>query len=230
MTDEAATQNAPEAYRGIAAGSGLNQARKTLKIGFPKKRDEGVTSIRITARKDELEFSLPGTAYSTPAMVAAPFSCSIPWLKIKTILDLKHDERALVQLQFAAGWFDIGGMITRSDAILISSGENAPGQAPGDLFGQMDSEDVEAPQNAPTRHVRPADVSMNLPLLEAYFYIKQYGIRPYIGNQQFLKQKTRVDNLLNQAGSQLSHLGLSRNDLERLIDEKFGHLVIGKPE
>lgn len=220
-------------FRCLTTGSGLNRARKTLKVTFPKKKQEAVTVLRFTGTQDALQMSLPGAADSMPALVSGPFVCEIPWLSFKFIWETPRDDRELLTLRFSSGWFEVGGMRTQTPGIIVYTHSAEPGASLAAWEAELDS--AGAPENAiaapPTAAlpvtappIDPADVPMDLPLLEAYFYLKQYGIRPLMGNQRFLKQTEQVDHLLKRAGKLLAPLGISRREIEQLIDQKFGKL------
>jgi hypothetical protein len=66
----------------------------------------------------------------------------------------------------------------------------------------------------------PLDAPLGLPLLGAYAYIRKYGLQLHIANQAFVGQQLKVDRLLNKAAALLGPVGVTRQDLERLLDQR----------
>jgi len=63
---------------------------------------------------------------------------------------------------------------------------------------------------------------LGLPLLGAYSYMRKYGFRELIGNKAFVSQELAVINILRKAVDLLEPLGISREDLEKILDERLG--------
>lgn len=220
-------QDEAPVFRCLTTGCGLNRARKTLKVAFPKKKQEAVTVIRFTGTQDALQVTLPGAAERMPAVVSDPFVCEMPWLSFKSIWETPRDDAALLALRFSSGWFEVGDIVTRSPEIILHTSSAEPGASLEPWQAELDSpvalpaEEI-APRPIDPRLMDRANVPMDLPLLEAYFYLQRYGIRPLMGNERFLKQTEQVDSLLSRADKLLAPLGISRGEIEQLLNQKFG--------
>lgn len=208
------------------AGCGFPLVKKHLRVAFPKKKQESTTSIVVAGKQDELVFSLPGAAYELPALVTDPFRCEIPWLLFKNVFGMVFEDTELVQFEFAAGWFKIGSMVTRSSSIGVqpTNSDSKLDSSPLATKLMQDGDPVTAdnPEDPVPDIPDPADTPLGLPLLVAYAYIKKYGIQRGIVNQTFVKQQLEVERLLKRTNSLLAPLGLSRSDIERLVDQKLG--------
>jgi hypothetical protein len=60
-----------------------------------------------------------------------------------------------------------------------------------------------------------------MPLLGAYAYMKRYGFHPSV-NRTFTEEQGEVLSILDRAEKLLEPLGISRDDLEVIIDRKLG--------
>jgi hypothetical protein len=52
--------------------------------------------------------------------------------------------------------------------------------------------------------------------------MRKYGFRELLGNRAFVSQEIEVITILRKAGDLLRPLGISREDLETIIDERRG--------
>lgn len=226
---DTAKQSDPSIAKCVVAGGGLKLAQKTLRVAFPKKKQEPLTSVLISGRKDTLTFSLPGASCDIPALVTEAFVCEIPWLTFKTSFTSKHEDHALLRFEFSVGWFKFGDVLVRSDSIVFPTTDEGRNSSDKNVIPNLDSTASKTPVNSRPMETNPADVPMELPLLRAHFYVKQFGVRRFIGNRPFVRQQIQVERLLNQAERLLAPVGVSRTDIEQIIDEKFGSVQFPLP-
>ncbi len=226
---DTAKQSDPSIAKCVVAGGGLKLAQKTLRVAFPKKKQEPLTSVLISGRKDALTFSLPGASCDIPALVTEAFACEIPWLTFKTSFTSKHEDHVLFRFEFSAGWFKFGDVLVTSDSIVMRPIMKEQSVSDKKVITDSDSYDSKTSMNSQTSEIDLADVPMELPLLRAHFYVKKYGVRRFIGNRPFIRQQIQVERLLNQAERLLAPVGISRTDIERIIDEKFGGVQFPLP-
>ena len=220
-------QNESVTFKCLVAGSGIKLTKRKLRIAFPKKKQEPITAILLTGKQNELVFSLPGAAVNVPALVTGPFACEIPWLMFKTVFDSGFEDPALIQFEFADGWFKIGSVLTRSKSIVLQSPNADVLQSTNDevfslaveLVAKSDAVEPELPVDSVTVVVDPADTPLGLPLLVVWSSIKKHGFQRLIVSSYAADQ---VDELLNKADKLLAPIGVSRGDIERLVDQKLG--------
>mgnify|MGYP000618978984 CR=1 FL=1 len=56
----------------------------------------------------------------------------------------------------------------------------------------------------------------------SYKHIRKYGLQPLTVSKTFAAQQVEVDSLLNKVDRLLRPVGITRSDLERLLDRKVG--------
>ena len=182
----------------VVAGISLTTLRKQLKPAIPKKRQESSTTVQITVSADNVSVALPGAAIRMAALASVPFVAEVPWMLFKNVLTEPFEDGALMPFEFAAGSFKVVQITTRSPQIILHR------------------------QAAMPPIPNPLDAPLGLPLLGAYSYIRKYGLQRLIANQAFVEQQVEVDNLLAKADRLLRPLGITRSNLERLLDQKLG--------
>ena len=79
-----------------------------------------------------------------------------------------------------------------------------------------------SPTSAWPSIVNPADAPMGFPLLGAYAHIRKYGFQPTCLNPNFVQQQADVEKILKKADKLLRPLGLSRLDIEAILDKRLG--------
>jgi uncharacterized protein YjiS (DUF1127 family) len=63
---------------------------------------------------------------------------------------------------------------------------------------------------------------MGLPLLGAYVHIRKYGFQPTVDSRALAEQQAQVQAILAKADKLLAPLGLTRADLETILDKRLG--------
>ncbi len=193
-------------------GPSLMRARKTLKPAYPKKKLEAASTIEIVSLTlTEVAFQLPGASARVETKLSNLFKCQMPWILFKqTFLD-DYSKSESVELKIGAGFFTCGFSTLRSDQIvfqLLDSGDTPVKADP--------QEGADAPMpdlvNAP----------LGFPLLSAYAYMRKHGFREYLANKGFVQMERDVLFLVSKATKSLEPLGVTREDIEKLIDQKFG--------
>lgn len=190
-------------------GEQLLAARKILKAAAPKKRlqDKAVAAIRVTT--DLVEFVIPGAAARSLANTTGTFVVEMPWREFHVVMTEPCAPTDVIHMRFAKGVFDYNGVASRSEAIHVRD-------RPGPMQGTWASLPAIG-----KRSDDPTDDAIGHPLLSAYRYTKQYGIRPTLGDKNLLLRQMEVEKLLNMVAKKLQPLGLTRSDLESLLDRKL---------
>ena len=63
---------------------------------------------------------------------------------------------------------------------------------------------------------------LGLPLIAAYSYMKKHGFREFLENRGFVSQEVEVITILRKASELLKPLGITRDDLESILDKRHG--------
>lgn len=193
-------------------GEQLLAARKILKAAMPKKKlqEKAIAAIRVTT--DLVEFVIPGAAARSPAMTSGTFVVEMPWREFHAVMTEPVSPTDVVKMRFTQGSFTYNGVTSRSATIRLRESRSNP------KSGESAS--------LPTIHRRnadPSDDAVGRPLLSAYRFTKQYGIRPTLGDKDLLRRQMVVEKLLNTVSEKLEPLGITRCDLEGLLDRKLGN-------
>lgn len=191
-------------------GEQLLAARKILKAALPKKKmqDKAVTAIRVTM--DLVEFVIPGAAARSPARTTGTFVVEMPWREFHVVLKEPVAPGDVVRLRFANGTFDYNGVASRSETIRVRDSRAVP--VPGKWTGLP---------TISSRADDPTDDALGHPLLSAYRFTKEYGIRPTLGDKNLLLRQMEVEKLLTSVEKKLQPLGITRRDLEEILDRKL---------
>ena len=201
-------------------GKDLNQALKELKVAFPRKKlDKERTSVQIAGLPEGLRFGLPGARVLATAEISNHFKVIIPWTRFKHTFIFPWKAAELIKLEFSNGCLKINEVATFSPEIIYQSGiENNSIDENSTTEGGMSESKVAENPVIPD----PLDSPLGLPLLGAYVYRKKYGVPPFLANTEFLAQLHQIERVLKRATSTLKPTGITREDLERLINEKIG--------
>ena len=184
--------------------------------------------VSISTAERHVEFSLPGAAVTVPAIFSDRFRCVLPWDKFEILLQEKREDIDLVEIGCAKSILQYKGITVRSSEIDFKLlGKGAPQARTMIRLRHDDSGTDETPASSDCSEVQePIDYTnaapLGLPLLGAYAYMKKYGKQLSIVNKSFVKQQVRVDNLLEELRRRGKPLGIGRDDLEKIIDEKIG--------
>ncbi|MCU0711570.1 MAG: hypothetical protein MUC43_05890 [Pirellula sp.] len=199
-------------------GAALMRARKSLKPAYPKKKQEANTPMGIVAISNtEVAFQLPGASARVETNVSPLFKFQLPWLVFKQTLLDDYSKCDSVELKVGPGFFTCGILTLRSEQIVFQTVHS-------------DSEALEASHEQTDVAPLPdlANSYLGFPLLTAYSYMRKHGFREHLVNQGFVQMERDVLYLVSKATTALEPLGITREDIEQLIDKKFG-IDGGKP-
>lgn len=225
MSETTTTTDAGRTVGGVFVVPGifLTSIRKELKPALPKKRQESSYRVVITATEDKIRIAIPGAATFFPAITSGPFVAEVPYVLFKCIMEGTFDPDAPVKCELVPGCLCVNGMATSSSQIIVRPGESTPAAAasssPATAPATSENSD---PAAAPPAIPDPLDATIGLPLLIAYKYIRQYGIHQFTASKTFAAQQKEVDALLKKVERLLSPVGITRSDLERILDRKVG--------
>lgn len=201
-------------------GKDLKQALKELKVAFPRKKpDKERTFVQITGLSEGLSFGLPGARGLATAEISNRFKVIIPWNMFKPTFVLPWKAAEIIKLEFSNGCLKINDVATFSPKIIFQSViENNSIDENSKTEGGKPESKVRANPVIPD----PLDSPLGLPLLGAYVYRKKYGVPPFLANTEFIGQLNEIERVLERATRTLKPTGITREDLERLIDKKIG--------
>jgi hypothetical protein len=205
------------------SGKDFIRARKDLKPAYPKKRQLSTAIVNVVAQSTtEISIRLPGASVRMPAIVSGPFTLQMPWIFFVQLTTTKFDDAATIQFQVCSGVFKYGEMATKSDQIVFIAEKMESQQPIGHLDGELN---VEKP---PQKIIEDGLISeiieapLGLPLLGAYSYMRKHGFRELLENKAFVAHQKEVVSILRKASHLLTPLGISCEDLEKLIDGRIG--------
>ncbi|MFO1032194.1 MAG: hypothetical protein U1F60_14035 [Planctomycetota bacterium] len=190
-------------------GEQLLAARKVLKAAKPKGKalDRAIAAIRVTP--NQVEFVIPGSAARSQAKTEGTFVVEMPWREFQVVMTERCGTADVVRMRFAEGVFDYNGVTSRSETIRLRNRSDPTEET------WIDRVTINKPVDTPT------DSASGYPLLTAYRHTRQYGIRQTLGNKHLLRRQLEVEKLLDTVAKKLKPLGLTRSDLETLLDQKL---------
>lgn len=196
------------AYRFIVAGISLRKAFRTLKPAYPKKKDMSCARVVISASFNKVTFALIGAEVGMPAFVDAPFTAEIPFTEFMQISADAIEDGQLISFEFSQGSIRVLGVTSKSPQIRVRSATDGADDNP----------------STPAEPVilNPMDIPIGLPqLLGIYAYIRRFG-KHSSADLDFMSRQEELENILKRAEKLLEPLGLSRSDVESLLDKKIG--------
>jgi hypothetical protein len=195
-------------YRFVVTGKALRQAIRQLRPAFPRKREAPLWTVVISAVPGKATFSVVGAAISIPAETSGGFTAEIPFTEFKMIASDPYRDGERLTFEFARGALTFRGLTTKSSKIHVVADSIEPkGTLPG--------------AGSPIV-VDPAGTPMGLPLLGAYVHIRKYGFQPTVDSRALAEQQAQVQAILAKADKLLAPLGLTRADLETILDKRLG--------
>jgi len=199
-------------YQLTITGKDLKRAIEKLKTAFPRKKKEiNARSVVISTSPGKVTFSIVGASVDIPGQSNDVFTAEIPFIEFKMIREDPYKSKEELLFQFSPGSLTFRGIPTKSPAIHVTGGENNPGRLP-----------LSTPPTPSKSFLDPADSPIGMPLLGAYAYMKKYGYQPAVANKVFAHQQQEVQTILDKADKLLEPLGISRDDLEAMIDKRLG--------
>ncbi len=202
----------PKVYQLTIVGKDLKRAIEKLKPAFPrKKKDINERSFVISTSPGKVTFSIVGASVDIPGQSNGVFTAEIPFIEFKMIREDPYKSKEELLFEFSPGLLTFRGITTKSPAIHVIAGTNNPGTLPPK---------TQAEPSMP--YVNPVDTPVGMPLLGAYAYMKKYGFQPTVADINFARQQAEVIAILDRAHKLLEPLGISRDDLEVIIDRRLG--------
>lgn len=200
-------------------GKELNQALKQLRVAFPKRKAEKErASVMIHGLTEGLRFGLPGADVLVTAKVSAEFLVVMPWARFKQTFVTPWKATETIKLEFSDQCMSVNGVAVRSPEFKFHSAidkktirKNEPRQ---DKKLEANIADTPLNPDAVDSPYKPA-------LLDAHFYIKKYGFRQFLVNRDFVDQQYALKIALDQAARILEPIGITRKDIEQMIEEKI---------
>ncbi len=195
--------------------------RKELKPALPKKKQEASYLVVITATATSVKVAIAGAAVRTAGdnQRTVQRRTAVPANQI-AILTESFQDGALIRFEFTPGSFSVNGMATKSPQILLQVRRRCrASRRPRNGASRRRSRH---PYRCAPAIANPFDATMGLPLLMAYVHLRKYGLQLYAASKTFADQQVEVDDLLKKADKLLCPLGITRADLERLLDRKTG--------
>ncbi len=189
----------------VIAGISLRKSFSKLKVAFPKKRQWAQAFVVITATPTRVTFGVTGAEVGMPALTSGAFNAEMPLIEFDDLAMRKYDSGDLIDVELSPGCLRVLGITTKSPDIRVDSSKpGAKGHA-------------REPRQVVTN---PLDAPMGLPLLGAYAYIRRHGVQLTLANKVFVQQQIEANRILEKAGKLLVPLGLSRSDLETILDKR----------
>lgn len=201
----------PTTRRFELTGERLKAVRKLLKPALPKKDQQKNANAEIRVERGQVQFAIPGASSTVDATTSGAFVVQMPWREFQVVLDEPINDGSTVVFEFEPGAFLFQGVTSRSKAITIRNTLDSPA-----AFGEPKS----ASQKSATSD--PTDAAVGHPLLAAYRFTRENGLRETLGNADLRRQQYRVEDLLNDATKLLAPLGITRSDLEGVLERKLG--------
>lgn len=202
--------NAPkdDGHHFLVAGISLRKANRTLKPAYPKKKAKPGTRVVFSVQRNKVTISLCGASFGMPAMASCSFNAEIPFLEYEQVMADSYEDGAVVTFEFGDGRMKVLGIESRSPEIVLQ-----PGPGPTE-------QSTETPAASPPI-VNPMDGPLGLPLLGVYAYVKKYGPHAAPGNANLIGQQRELEQIMVKADTLLKPLGLGRDDIERLLDQRI---------
>jgi len=210
-TSDPFTQAAEADHTFIVAGYSLRKAHRTLKPAYPKRKEKFNATVVFGVEPTKVTIGLCGAMVGMPALASHGFNAEIPYLDYEQIMSDRYEHGAIVPFVFGEGRIKVMGIESRKPSIRVepypdpSDDRAGPGGRP--LFPKI---------------ADPMDGPVGLPLLATYAYIKRYGRHPAPDTIEHADRQQVLEKILKDADKLLRPLGLSRADIERLLDQRIG--------
>jgi uncharacterized protein YjiS (DUF1127 family) len=186
-------------------GEDLNGIKRRLRKGLPGKRAALATFVTIDVTRTKAVFSLTGVAAKTGAKASKSFRAQVPYELFQSIWACPFPPDQFIKLEVKNGLFAVDGIKFESTFVEVA--------LPTERAKSLDSEPPAIPPSADCLHT---------PLVSAYHYLRTYGLERQLGTPEFLSLQREVNALLRHVADLLQPLGVTRGDLEALLDKKIG--------
>lgn len=194
--------------RFTVTGKELRQGIRKLKPAFPRKGEVSQYAVVISTSPGKVTFTLVGAAVDVPAEANGAFTVELPLGELKMIMSDRFKDSDQLAFEFSPGRMTFRGFTLKLSAIRVVQG-NVVASA-------------RSPSGAGSAIMDPAESPMGLPLLGVYAYVRKHGHHWAAGNRDFAEQQMQVETILTKAEKLLTPLGLSRADLEAVLDRRLG--------
>jgi hypothetical protein len=205
----------------IVAGISLTSIQKELKPALPKRRQKESYLVVISATTNSIKIAVAGGAITLPAITSGPFLVELPYRIFEFVLTYPFEKGAVVRFEVAVGSFCVNGMATTSPDIVFKDDAGMPAKPPPSPTTTPPLEPRASQATFPII-ADPLDAMVGMPLVTAYVHLRKYGLQPHAASPTFATQQMEVDGLLKKAEKLMHPLGITRADLERLLDRKAG--------
>jgi hypothetical protein len=186
----------------------LRQALHGLKPAFPKRGKVPATLLTIHVTPAKVRFVLAGAEISKPAAASYAFTAEIPLQHLRLIAKEEYRKGASITFEIGTGFLRVNNITTNSPEIIVCGPAAMPSSAESDP-GYPDR-----PDNL--------DAAVGFPLLTAYAFTRKRGTKKLdTDNRQSVEDQLMVDSILKRAAKTLRPLGLTREDIEALLDRKL---------
>jgi hypothetical protein len=192
-------------------GERLKAVRKFLKPALPKKAQWQNANAEIRVAPGMVQFAIPGATHEVEAATVGSFFVQMPWLEFQVVLTERVADGTPVVFEFEPGVFTFQGVSSRSKAIVVRQTLDSPA-----VFGEP------APASQMSAISDTLDAPVGRPLLAAYRFTLENGLRQTLGNVELRRQQYQVEEIINDALKLLTPLGVTRSDLEGILARKLG--------
>jgi len=208
-------------FRFYLTGISVTTLGKRLSPALPKKNQEASYRVSITATTNHVTFAIAGASIRVPAVTSRPFTVSMAYLWFKPILKDPHEDGATVLFEFAPGSFTLNNLVMILPELSVEAGvSDAVAPPPPDPMTPLPS--AHAAKMPVHDETNPIHATVGLPLVAEYVYIRKHGLQLTLANRYFVAEQEQVVQLLTKAISLLDPVGITRSDLEQLLDRKSG--------
>ncbi|MCB1745091.1 MAG: hypothetical protein KDK91_32285 [Gammaproteobacteria bacterium] len=196
-------------YRIAIMGSDLRDALEAVTKQVDRAR-RATAELTVEAALDTITFGVPGAEVSKPAMASELFAFTIPLAKLGMIGMAEFPARKLLLFGFAQGSCFSEGMVMKSPPVRFVKVKTPRAKSrprEGNLIpGHFETV------------VRPLDDPVNEPLGLVWLRTKD---RP-APNPHMAARAAQAKEAHEIAAHGMQILGLTPDDLERLLDQRFG--------
>ena len=191
-------------------GEQLKSLSKFLKPALPKKAQWQNANAEIRVTPGRVQFAIPGATHEVKAATVGSFFVQMPWLEFEVVLTERVADGTPVVFEFEPSVFTFQGVSSRSKAIVVRQALDSPA-----AFG----EPAPAPHGSAISDT--SDAPVGRPLLAAYRFTLENGLRQTLGNVELRRQQYQVEEILSDAVKLLAPLGVTRSDLEGVLARKL---------
>ncbi len=196
-------------YRIAIMGSDLRDALETVTKQVDRTR-RATAELTVEVALDTITFGVPGAEVSKPAMASEPFAFRTPLAKLGMIGMTEFPARKLLLFGFAQGSCYSEGVVTKNPPVRLVKVKSPRAKSrPGE--GNLIPGHVETV-------VRALDDPANEPLGLVWLRTKD---RP-APNPRMAARAAQAKEAHEIAAHGMQTLGLTPDDLERLLDQRFG--------